>query len=62
MQPGKYTSKRMPFPLPPPAWHPKHDGRFDFIGAIPPTVSVTAALASVSGSSAGMKQLAGASA
>ncbi len=42
-QPDKYTSRRLPLPLPAVRWHPKYDGKFDEIGQIPPSVRQVAA-------------------
>lgn len=38
LHPEKYTSRRLPLPLPAVRWHPKYDGKFDEIGQIPPSV------------------------
>jgi hypothetical protein len=36
LQPERYTRLGMPLPLPPARWHPKHDGKFDAVGRLPP--------------------------
>ncbi|KAG2494701.1 hypothetical protein HYH03_007216 [Edaphochlamys debaryana] len=38
LHPEKFTERRLPLPLPPPRWHPRHDAKFDAIGLIPPAV------------------------
>ncbi|GIL67833.1 hypothetical protein Vafri_21100 [Volvox africanus] len=38
LHPQKYTSRRLPLPLPAAGWHPKYDKKFDAIGQIPPAV------------------------
>ncbi|GLI65178.1 hypothetical protein VaNZ11_008641 [Volvox africanus] len=38
LHPQKYTSRRLPLPLPAAGWHPKYDKNFDAIGQIPPVL------------------------
>ncbi|GLC38345.1 hypothetical protein PLESTB_001266800 [Pleodorina starrii] len=38
LHPEKYTSRRLPLPLPAAGWHPKFDKKFDAVGQIPPVV------------------------
>ncbi len=53
VQPEKYTSRRLPLPLPAPRWHPRYDKKFDVIGQIPPAVQAVAAAAALPAAGAG---------
>ncbi|PNW76802.1 hypothetical protein CHLRE_11g476800v5 [Chlamydomonas reinhardtii] len=45
LHPEKFTSRRLPLPLPAPRWHPRYDKKFDAIGQIPPATRPVAAAA-----------------
>ncbi|KAG2423814.1 hypothetical protein HXX76_014974 [Chlamydomonas incerta] len=48
LHPEKFTSRRLPLPLPASRWHPRYEKKFDSIGQIPPAVQpVSAAAAAV---------------
>lgn len=42
LQPEQFKGKKLPLPLPAHSWHPRHDGKFDAIGHIPPAVNLPA--------------------
>ncbi len=39
-QPERYVQNGIPYPKPPPGWHPKHDGKFDSVGQLPPSMTI----------------------